>query len=288
MRFVCVIMLAVISGVFGGAILQWIHSPNTENRAVGQRSYERVLKAQSIRCGFGIANPWIYKDANAGEMKGLTVEIFNRIGKSLNLKIDWAEETGWANLAAAINSGRIDVGCSPLWTDPERGKILAFTQPIFYSAVHAYARADDARFTGKIDDVNKPDIKLAVQEANVSLELASLTFPKASQLSLPGSMSGEEVALNIVTHKADVLFAEDSVVENFNKAQDKKLKRVPFPRPLRLYGVAFPVDIHEQELRDMLNIAIADMINSGELETIINKYRKDYPSSFVSVTRPFQ
>src|SRR4051812_29807285 len=80
-----------------------------------ESAYDRVMRTQTIRCGWGTNNPWIYQDLKTGQMRGVIADVMNEIAGKLNLKLEWPEETGWGNLPEALESGRVDVACSTMW-----------------------------------------------------------------------------------------------------------------------------------------------------------------------------
>ena len=45
-----------------------------------QSAYDRVMAAETIRCGYGTWAPWIYQDLKTGQLQGLNVEIMKAVG----------------------------------------------------------------------------------------------------------------------------------------------------------------------------------------------------------------
>ncbi|MGQ0527879.1 MAG: hypothetical protein ACT4OY_07645 [Alphaproteobacteria bacterium] len=46
-------------------------------------TFDRVMKSGTIRCGYPIWMPVIYKDAQTGELKGLLYDLMQEAGKRL-------------------------------------------------------------------------------------------------------------------------------------------------------------------------------------------------------------
>lgn len=253
-----------------------------------ETAYERVTKTQTIRCGWGANDPWIYKDLETGEIKGVNAEIAKAVAERLELELQWPEETGWGNLPHSLYSGRVDVACSTLWNDPVRGKRVAYTRPIFFSAIYAYARADDDRFSGDLREINRPEIKIVVQEGDVTSILARRRFPEAKTTELSSLASWADVYLTVTTGKADITFGDPISVAKFNAANDNALERIPFDEPLTVYGNALAVSIHETELRDMLDNTIAYMIQTGEIGELTRDFRTQYPHAIVLPAKPYE
>lgn len=242
-------------------------------------AYDRVMKTQTIRCGYGVTKPWIYNNLETNEMIGPMADITREIAAQTGLKLEWPEETGWGNLPTSLYTGRVDVACSPMWVDPMRGREVAYTRPVFYMASYAYAREDDNRFK-TMDDINKPDVRIAVVDGDMTQHLAKRYFPKAQIVSSTSNASNAELLLQVTGNKADITFLEEISVSDFNAAQEKKLKFV-LGRPLVHYATAYAVGIKEPALKEMLDTAVGYLINSGRLEEITADFRKKYPKAMI-------
>lgn len=253
-----------------------------------ESTYDRVMRTGAIRCGYGSSKPWIYQDIKAEKIIGLNVEIMEEVAKQLSLKLEWPEETGWANLPTALNTGRVDVACSLLWTDPERGKQVAFTRPIFYTAIHMYSRADDKRFTGKTEEINNPNITISVQDGSIDARLQKMYFSKAKVLALPQSASGTEGMLNVATGKADITFSDAIAIKNFNDNNEAKLVKIPLARPVTVYGNSLAVGIHNLEFKEVLDTTVSYLLETGTIAEIVEKFSKEYPDAVLLPSRPYE
>jgi len=251
-------------------------------------AFDRVMSSGTIRCGWATNDPWIFKDIKTGEMKGITVDVMKAVADHLQLKLEWPEETGWPNLPASLENGRVDVACSSLWNDPLRGKHVAYTQPIFFTGLYIYSRAGDARFTGKIDEINSPDIKIAVQDGELGVTLAHRYFPKAQLVALPDLVTPADIYMNVTTGKADVTIGDGISSQKFNVMNEAKLSRVPLAKPLTVYGNSFAVGIHEPELKEIIDNTVRYMIQTGEIEDQTKEFRTQYPDALVLPSSPYE
>ena len=71
------------------------------------------------------------------------------------------------------------------------------------------------------------------------------------------------------------------------RTNPNKLKRLSPKNPLRIHGVTIAVDIKEQALLSVLNVATDQLLNSGRIDKIMDKYEKDYSGSFARVSVPY-
>lgn len=254
-----------------------------------ESAYDRVMKTQTIRCGYGTNKPWIYRDEQTGKLVGLNVDIMQAIADQLGLKLEWPEETGWGDLPIAMQSGRFDVACSSLWTDPVCGMHVAYPTPLFYMAIHAFARADDARFSaGTMETINDPATRLAVQDGDFSMIIAKRFFPKAQMTAIPSNAQWNQTLQDVIAGKADIVFSDSTNVSNFNENNEKKLVRVPLPEPVSLYGNALAVGIQEHELKEMIDTVVKHFIYTGKMDELTADFRRKYPDALILPERPYR
>lgn len=252
-----------------------------------ESAYDRVLKTQTIRCGYNYYEPVIWRDNETNELKGVYVEYMEALGKATGLKIEWASEIGWGDVPAALQNEKIDAMCAGTWADARRGVQIAFTKPVFYNTLEVYARIDDKRFDKDINSINDPTITISTVDGGVTADIAAQDFPKAKALALSTLGTDAEELLNVATGKADITFTNHGPALAFMKANPGKIKRVAPEDPVRVFGVTTSVNIREQELLTLLNTATDQLHNSGVINKILNKYEKNFPGAFVRVTRPY-
>ncbi|MFY9287781.1 MAG: transporter substrate-binding domain-containing protein [Alphaproteobacteria bacterium] len=243
-------------------------------------TYESVIQKQSIRCGYAVWAPFFMKDANTGAFSGVFYDYMEALGQALKLKIDWAEEISWADFPAALKSGRIDVMCSGLWPNADRAREIDFINPIFYSPIYAYVRADDTRFDGNIDLINDPSVTIAVIDGATGTVIAMNDFPQAKTLPLPEVGGLIEIINTVVAHKADVFIIDSAFAGKYAAANPGKIKRVG--PPLRVFGDTIAIAQAQGRFLRMVNTISSELLLSGKVEKILKKY-EEVPGSFLRV-----
>lgn len=249
--------------------------------------YERIIKTQTLRCGYNTYEPVIMRDPNTGEMSGIFPEYMAAISRATGLKIEWTAEIGWGEVPIALQTGKIDAMCAGKWADAKDGLQIAFTVPAFYNAIEVFARADDTRFDSDLSLINKPEISIAAMDGSITMDIAKDDFPNAKIFGLPILDSESDLLLNVTSGKADITFSTNGPAIGFMKNNPKKIKRVAPEKPLRVFGVTIAVNIHEQELLTLLNTATNQLLNSGSIDKILDKYESKYPGSFSRVAKPY-
>ena len=282
-QFLVTVLVAAL--VSFGTYKITLHNNVTETKH--ETAYDRVIRTGTLRCGYGMWPPNILvKNPNTGKLSGAMVDIMEELGKNLKIKIDWAEETGWGTWMEGLNTGRYDAFCASAYRAAERGRLVQFTSPIYYNAIHAYVRADDPRFDQGLGQLNDSKFKIATMDGEISARVADRFFPNATKVSIPQMSEYDQLFLNVTSKKADIVFNERGVVEDFNNHNPGKLKRVN-DKPFLLYSASLAVGIHEDALEHMLDSALIEMQDSGTIDEIFHKHNVSN-AIFMSLATPYK
>ncbi len=249
--------------------------------------YERVMKSGKIRCGYVISHPALFKDANTGTLSGISYDAMNKMADILNLDIEWVEEVGWGTLFSGFKTGRYDALCSAIWSMPERAKQGEFLDPLWYGAVHAWAREGDSRFENGLKDIDWSTLKIATLDGHISSNVARGHFPQSKTVSAPDLSLISETFLMVSTGKADITFEQQYVGRDFLEKNPGTIKNITQGSPIKAYPTAVIIPAGEYRLKTVLNSAQAELINSGETNKIIDKYEA-HLGSFLRVSRPYE
>jgi ABC-type amino acid transport substrate-binding protein len=281
-----VVITALISCLFTLAFVHYEQAqPATSLR---ESAYERVMRTGVLRCGYGVWEPAVMHDPNTGVFSGIVYDFMQEVGKSLNLKVEYSLEMPWDSIGEALNSGKIDAHCAGVFATPSRGRVMAFSEPLFFSPTVAFARADDNRFDFNLDRANQPDITAALSDDDITTEIYQRDFFRAKKIELPQFAPPEELFLALATHKADITFNGPSRLPSFEKGYPGKVKIIPTLRPLRIFPNVIAVNINDEQLLHVLNTAIDQMLDSGVMDKLVVKYHPTYDTSFlVQVNRPY-
>jgi polar amino acid transport system substrate-binding protein len=231
--------------------------------------------------------PASIKDPNTGKLSGVFVETLNKAAENMGLKVDWNAEVGWGDMIEALNSNKCDIIGSPAWSNSTRGKSAEFSEPVYYSAINAYVRADDNRFNSDITIANNAAYKLATVDGETSQIIASRQFPNAKTLQLPQSTDVSLMLLNVADGKADMAFLEPSVASAYLKNNPGKIKSVSNLKPVVVYGNVMLIKKGEFAFKSTIDNAIIELLNNGYVDSVINGYEKSYPGGFYRVAAPY-
>lgn len=240
-----------------------------------ESAYERVVRTGVMRCGYGISPPVLVQDPNTKVISGLDYDIWQEIGKELDVKIEFNEEAGWGNFIEGLKTGRYDAFCSGLWADPARIKFLTLSMPVMYSFVETFVRNDDHRFDSDLEKANNENVIIPAVEGDVSVTMAKNRFPKAKILYLPQTATISDMLMSVKTKKSDIVFLDQAMVESFVKENPGVLRKLDTP-PSFVFPSHYGALNGEIQLRDMIDIALRKIIDDGRMERMAKKYSADY------------
>lgn len=252
-----------------------------------ETAFERVMRTNTIRCGYGIWAPGLVKDPQTGQFSGIFYDYLEALGKHTGLKIEWVEEIPWADYPAALNTGRVDAICFGAWPKAMIARQNEFTESIYYLPIDAYVREGDTRFDHAQEKMNDPSVTASTMDGEISSQLAAAYFPRTKTLSIPQLSSASTLLLNVADGKADVTFTDAWTAALFMQANPGKVRLVPLDRPLRLFGHTIAVAQGENEFVNFLDTATNELIDSGELDAIIRKY-ENIPGVLLHLPRPYE
>lgn len=249
-----------------------------------ESAYDRVMRTGTLRCAYVATGKYVYKDLATGEIKGAMVDVATTLAESLNLKVEWAAEVGYADFAEGLKTGRYDAFCGALMITPARARVAAFTDPILYFTYSTWGRIGENRFKN-VSDINKPDISTATTDGEISQIITKKYFPNSKAYSLPNMTDPALLFTSIIDGKADVVVHDSWNVVLYNAANEKKLSPV-FDKPLEVYPAGFAVAPNQQELLNALNVAILSFNNMGKAGAILDKWNVP-PTAIYKIEKPF-
>jgi ABC-type amino acid transport substrate-binding protein len=282
------ILLVVLAVLIALGIQNFILTQPKLTAGKGETAYERVIRTGVLRCAYGLWEPAVMRDPNSGQISGIVYDIMQEIGKSLDLKVEYTLEVPWDSIGIALQTHKVDAHCAGIWATPARGRVMAFSHPLFFSQTVAVARSGDHRFDFNLDRINQPDVTVALSDDDITTEIYRHDFPRAKKYELAQFSPPEELLLAVATKKADIAISALARIQTFEKSYPGKVRAIPTKKPLRVYPDTVAVNIDEEELLHVLNTAIDQMIDSGEVDRLVAKYRAKYNMDFlIPVSRPY-
>jgi len=249
--------------------------------------YDRVLKTGTIKAAYTEYYPFFMKDPNTKKYSGISYDLLDLAAKRLGLKLQLTEEVTWGTMIEGLKNNRYDTLASPVWANSQRARAADFSRAICFSPICAFTKYGDKRIDSSLKGVAEGKYKISCADGEMAEMIAKADYPKAPRLSLPQMAPLSDMLLNVSTGKADITFAEPVFVDKFAKHNPKALQNITPGKPLRVFPNVYMFKAGEQEFKAMLNTALDEIANSGELEKIILKY-EPYPKAFLRCATPYQ
>jgi polar amino acid transport system substrate-binding protein len=255
--------------------------------ARAETAWERVEKTRTLRCGYIILPPEFVKDVNTGKFSGVAYDVTNEIAKRLGLKVEWTEEVTFPTMAEGLKAGRYDALCFTLYRNTQRALVMDFTMPLFATPTLTFARHGDTRFDHNLAAIDNASVTIATVDGEMSSIIAKDQFPKAKTHSLPQTTPLSDMLLSVASGKADVTFINAAAAMPYLEKNPDTLHLVALDRPVNLYSHGLAMGLGEHTLKSALNVALAEMIDQGELDRILDQYEKA-PGALYRLNPTFQ
>jgi polar amino acid transport system substrate-binding protein len=250
-----------------------------------ETTYDRVMRTRTIRCGYAVWNPVLFKDLKTGEVKGISRDIMDEIGKNLSLHIEWTEETGWGTIVEGLATRRYDMICNGLGIIGTRGRAINFSSPFLYGSMYLVVRADDNRIQ-KNEDADNPDITVSILEGEAFSFLAPKRFPKAVIKALPQMTDYSGVFQDVESKKSDVTGVCYSDFILYDKANPGKLKVIDVRNPLHTYPISFGLPQGDVAMKTMIDAALDELVLGGMVERTLRAHTTS-PLEFLLPAKPY-
>ncbi|MCB9987957.1 MAG: amino acid ABC transporter substrate-binding protein [Rhodospirillales bacterium] len=249
-------------------------------------AYDRVIKSGKIRCGYYVFPPATQVDPNTGELSGMFVEMWEILGKNMNLDVEWTEELSFGNMYEGLMTGRYDAICTPDWPNAASARVALYTVPVFFSGINVYVRGDDTRFDNGFMALNDESYTVSVQDGSVEDQIRQLRFPNAKTTGISRDAPATQMELNVMNKKADATFLDHNRFMQFNEAHPGALKKIN-DDPIRIYPFKVAVARGEYDLKFWIDESIEELIHNGEMTRLIDKWEL-FPGSFLPVAKPYE
>jgi polar amino acid transport system substrate-binding protein len=137
----------------------------------------RIERTGKLRLGaVNDTIPCFIKDLATGTWKGFGVDFGRDLANYLKAEVEWIETT-WGNAALDVRTGKTDAQLI-LAATPQRREVVDFSNPLFRNVYTVVARKGLKFETWQ--DLNKPEIKIAVDLGSSHDQLASRLLPSAN------------------------------------------------------------------------------------------------------------
>jgi polar amino acid transport system substrate-binding protein len=234
---------------------------------------ERVRRAGVLRWGGDQqgGEPYAYEDpARPGHLIGFEAELAGALARALGVRAVFVQND-WSTLVPSLERGTFDVVLNGLEVTPARAARVAFTRPYYVFAERLVARAGDG------DAGDNAGIRVAELASLRGVRVGTLASSQAWDLLREAGAVAvpyegvDEPFVDLAHGRTDAVLMDDIIVDRY----------APRHAGLRVVGdvadgrYAAAVRAGDAELAAALDGALGAVIASGELRTILARYRLD-------------
>jgi polar amino acid transport system substrate-binding protein len=148
----------------------------------------KIRKSGTLRMGYAQTAPWFYKDAKTGTIQGIYFDVAEEMCKLLQVKPEY-QETTFADSTLALRRGDYDVFVSSLtYTVPRAISVSFPVPPLWQRGSLALIHKDNIGKFRSAEDLNNPDVTIAVNTGTSAEAQQRRLFPKSKVLATTGQI----------------------------------------------------------------------------------------------------
>lgn len=209
-----------------GATLAASSTAQPVQAQASQSTLDRIKSTGVLRVAVLVGQePYFHKDLASGTWSGACIDMAKDIASKLSARLEYVEST-WGNQILDLQGGKVDLAFAVNPT-PERALVIDFSTPIL---VHSFTVITKKGFAKPQAwaDINKPEVKIAVDIGSTHELIARRYCPKATIL---GFKSRDEAILAVATGRAECNVSL-AVLAVTTLKKNPNLGELVIPRPL--------------------------------------------------------
>jgi polar amino acid transport system substrate-binding protein len=184
-------------GIGSGAAIAAAMATPASAQTPADNTLDRIRASKVLRIAVLPGElPYFNKDLASGTWSGFSIEMANDLAKLLDVKLEYVEST-YGNSILDLQANKIDLGFA-LNPTPQRALVVDFTNLVFPHPFGAMLKKGLEAKTWA--DINKPEVKIAVDVGSANEAVARRFAPNATIKSLK---SRDEVMLEMSSGRVD-------------------------------------------------------------------------------------
>lgn len=269
-RVMALLMAAVMAGSMTACSSSATDATTKADATTAEAAKEetKAADASSASSGDGVLTmatnaefpPYEYHDG--GSIAGIDVEVAEAIAEKLGMTLE-IEDIAFDSIIPELESGKADIGVAGMTVSEDRLKNVDFTDP-YTTATQVIIVKEDSEIAGPDDLAGKC----------IGVQLGTTGDIYASDYEGQGSTierynKGFEAVQAMQQGKIDAVVIDGEPAKVF-VSQNKGIKVLDEALTVEEYAIA--VKKGNTELLDQVNGALRELKESGQLQTIIDKY----------------
>jgi cyclohexadienyl dehydratase len=170
--------------------------------AFEQNKLQEILERGSLRVGTTGEYYLSRRDAETGERSGFDIDLMTKLASDMGVEIEFVS-TDWTSLVSGLTAGRYDITTGASYT-AGRARSASYTIPVATTGTVALIRESDLQAYARWEQIDTPDVVVAVRHGDVVEEYARDLVPDARLSVIDPPVS---VYTEVIAGRADVVLA---------------------------------------------------------------------------------
>lgn len=222
-----------------------------------------VVQAEPLRWAADTESgaPYAFYDAKSLAMTGYEYDLVQALSKKINREPVFVQNA-WDGLILGLNNNLYDIAINGIEITEDRKKSVYFSEPYYATHVHIITKQGDGRFK-KLSDLHQ--FKIGTLGGTLAERI--LRAEEGVQV-----ITYESEALahqDLLLGRTDAVFLDAPIAKYYSEV-DPRFQVIPTPIGSMTYGIA--VSKKNPELLKTVNTALSELIESGELKSIYEKW----------------
>lgn len=208
--------------------------------------------------------PFEYVDAAKGEeIIGFDIDLIKLVGEKIGVDMQ-VQDMDFNSLVPALQAGKIDVVISGMTPNPEREKVVDFSDK-YNETEQVIIVKKDSGIKKEADLAGK---KIGVQTASIQENLGN-EIAKKVDVSVEGRTRIPEIIQDMMSKRLEAGILEGGVAKGYLKTNDQ-LEAFPVEeQPEDFKAIAVPKG---SDLKDKINKALKELANEGKIQELEEKW----------------
>lgn len=221
---------------------------------------QQILKAGVLRVGTTMDTPVFSMRDEAGQLKGIDIDLLATLGRALDVKINFVKMT-FGTMLADLFDDRFDLAMSGMGRTFERARVATFSKPYMsYGKLLMIRTADRAKF-GSLADLDRPGTRIGFNAGGLNDRFANTEFKAATPVGYP---SNKLATADLLAGKVDAQ-VQDSTAAVYLSRLNPLLTAMAPENVFHPVHVAILLRREDRTLHDFINIWIDQIELDGTL-----------------------
>lgn len=222
--------------------------------AQGSETVEAIKGAGALKVCMAESRPLAVRDPASSQWSGYNISMATDLAEVLGVSLEIVD-TPYATIIASLLGKQCDVAMAPLFADPARAQVVAFTN--FYSSQGLkVVVAEGAKFESW-EQLNDPSVSFAAAAGTQEEAYIQKAFPKASLKSVV-SENSYAFFLEVAAGRADAALPDANSANVFLKENPQMKLRVLQPeRTANPTGRGYAIRPDDWHFLNFLNVWLA-------------------------------